>query len=110
MKTGILTIGETQCVRPFDERPAEVPNQLWSEIVSPPSTQTDSAAMRLADVSRQEEKRRQLLNILKRTTSPWNPSDHPELDAEHGAAGWVKKLRSEWEKRFQKRTRAKEQG
>jgi hypothetical protein len=91
MNSEILTASDTLCVRPFP-------------------VQHDAIRARLADVARQEEKRRQLLNILKRTTSPWNPSDHPELDAEHGAAGWVKKLRSEWEKRFQKRTRAKEQG
>jgi len=89
MNSEILAVSDTVCVRPFP-------------------VQHDAIRGRLADSARQEEKRRHLLNILKRTTSPWNPSDHPELGAEDGAARWVKKLRGEWEKRFQKQMRAKE--
>lgn len=34
--------------------------------------------------------------------SPWNEKDHPEL--KRGAAQWVKKLRRESERRFQRMT------
>jgi len=91
MNSEILAVSDTVCVRPFP-------------------VQHDAIRGRLDDFARQEEKRRHLLNILKRTTSPWNPLDHPELGAEGGAATWVKKLRREAEQSFEKRTRAKEQG
>lgn len=110
MKTGYLTKDDTHCVRPFDERPAEVPDLLWSEIVSPSSVQIDSVRARLADVGRQEEKRHRLLRILQRKTPPWNPADHPEIEKAGGAAAWVKELRREAEQGFEKRTRVKERG
>jgi hypothetical protein len=127
MNTEILTVGDTHCVRPFDDveaeasrllggplpfdqEPLEVPNQLRSESVTPASLQDDSVRARLANTARQERKRRHLLKVLQGPIPPWSPSDHPELDAEGGAATWVKKLRREAEQSFEKRTRAKEQG
>ncbi len=59
--------------------------------------------LRLADVSRQEAKRRRLLEILARPEPLWDR--HPELDYEGGAFAWVKKLRHEAEQAFEKRTR-----
>lgn len=59
---------------------------------------------RLADVSRQDAKRRRLLEFLRRPTPAWHPNDHPDIDAAGGAAAWVRKLRDEWEQAFLKRT------
>jgi hypothetical protein len=50
---------------------------------------------RLADVARQEEKRRRLQAFLERESPAWNPDDHPDIDAAGGAAAWVKKMRRE---------------
>jgi molybdopterin synthase catalytic subunit len=47
-----------------------------------------------------EEKRRQLLELLKRKEPIWKDEDHPELKV--GAAAWVRKIRAESEARFQK--------
>jgi len=63
---------------------------------------------RLADISRQEAKRRCLLEILGRPDPIWNPAQHPELDAEGGAAAWVKKIRREAERAFEKRTQSRD--
>src|SRR5271157_615988 len=60
---------------------------------------------RLADVDRQEEKRRRLQAFLESETPAWNPEDHPEIDAAGGAAAWVRNLRSEAEEGFRRRTR-----
>lgn len=62
------------------------------------------ARARLADTSRQEAKRRCLLEILGRPDPIWNPAQHPELDAEGGAAAWVKRIRREAERASAKRT------
>lgn len=56
--------------------------------------------LRLADPVRQEAKRRLLLQVLARPRPIWDPADHPELDAEGGSAGWVRKLRHEPELPF----------
>ncbi len=53
---------------------------------------------RLTDTSRQEAKRWRLLEILERPDPIWNPAQHPELDAEGGAAAWVEKIRREEER------------
>ena len=60
---------------------------------------------RLADVARQEEKRRRLQAFLARETPAWNPDDHPEIDAAGGAAAWVKKMRRESDKASLRRIR-----
>ena len=59
---------------------------------------------RLADISRQEAKHRCLLEILGRPDPLWNPAQHPALDAEGGAAAWVKRIRREAERASAKRT------
>jgi hypothetical protein len=63
---------------------------------------------RLADVARQEEKRSHLSDFFERDTPAWNPDDHPDIDAAGGAAAWVRKLRSEAEQGFKRRTREQE--
>ena len=68
----------------------------------------DAILARLADVDRQEEKRRRLQAFLERETPAWNPDDHPEIDAAGGAAAWVRKLRSEAEQGFKRRTQEQE--
>ena len=91
MNSAILTVSDTLSVRPF-------------------AVQDDAIRARLVDFARQEGKRGQLLKILQRPTPPWNPSDHPELEGECGAVAWVRKLRREAERGFEKRTRTEEQG
>jgi len=99
MAAEILTVGDTHCIHPFEDVEAEAIQAL-----------EDSVRSRLADVARQEEKRRHVLKVLDRPTPPWNPLDHPELEAEGGAAAWVKKLRHEAELASRRRTRTKNQG
>lgn len=94
----ILTLDHTHCVRDFEKVATEAMR-----------LHEDSVRSRLADVARQEEKRRHLLRVLERPTPPWNPSDHPELEAEGGAAAWVKKLRHEAEAASRRHTKAKNQ-
>lgn len=91
MNSEILTVSDTRFVRPFPVR-------------------DDAIRSRLADSTRQEEKRRHLLRILQSPTPAWNPADHPEIEEAGGAAAWVKKLRREAEQGFEKRTRPKERG
>jgi hypothetical protein len=52
----------------------------------------------LADVVRQEVKRRKLLAALREATGCWKAEDHPELD--EGSTVWVEKLRAENDKRL----------
>jgi hypothetical protein len=47
----------------------------------------------LADVARQEVKRRKLLAILDHPGPIWKSSDHPEL--KDGSAAWVSRMRKE---------------
>lgn len=100
MNTGVLTISDTLDVRPF---PVDGQNPFGSEN-APPSTRDDAIRARLADVNRQEEKRRRLQAFLDRDTPAWNPEDHPDIGAAGGAAAWVRKLRSEAEQGFRRRT------
>ncbi len=92
---------------PFEQQPPEVRDQLAPRNSSTASIDNDAIRTRLADVARQEEKRRCLLKILQRPTPVWNPADHPELEGEGGAAAWVKELRREAEQAFEKRTRVR---
>ena len=79
----------------------------FDETITDPQAQGKSIQARLADVARQEEKRRRLLEFLQRPTPAWDPLDHPEIEAAGGAAAWVRKMRDEAERAFQKRTRTK---
>jgi hypothetical protein len=69
----------------------------------------DAIRARLADVNRQEEKRRRLQVFLDREKPAWDPADHPDIDKAGGAAAWVRKLRSEAERGFKRRTRRDEE-
>jgi len=60
----------------------------------------------LADVARREIKRRRLLELFRREQPIWKEADHPEL--KNGAATWVRKMRTQDERRFKStRTRRK---
>ncbi len=48
----------------------------------------------------QEVKRLRLLRALRSAAGAWKDKDHPELKA--GSAAWVRKLRRQDEKRFQR--------
>jgi hypothetical protein len=47
-----------------------------------------------------QDRRRRLLEILKREEPIWRDEDHPELRS--GAAEWVRKVRAESEARFER--------
>lgn len=64
-----------------------------------------SVEARLADLARQKEKRRRLLELLQRLTPIWNPADHPDIEKAGGTAGWVRKLRRETDKASMRRVR-----
>lgn len=57
----------------------------------------------LTEAAERELMRLRQLNALQAATGAWKDEDHPELKA--GAASWVKKLRHQDEKRFQKVSR-----
>jgi hypothetical protein len=97
MNGAILLVSDTPICGPFGP-------EAGSE-KAPSSSRDDAIRARLADVARQEEKRRRLSAFFERETPAWNPDDHPEIDAAGGAAAWVRKLRSEAEQGFEKRTR-----
>jgi uncharacterized protein YfaQ (DUF2300 family) len=71
----------------------------------PAPTAEDAIRARLADVARQEEKRRSLSAFFERDTPAWNPDDHPEIDVAGGAAAWVKKMRRESDRASMRRSR-----
>lgn len=104
MNIGVLTVSDTLDVHPF---PVDAQNANGSANVTS-SDADDAIRARLADVDRQEEKRRRLQTFLASETPAWNPDDHPEIDAAGGAAAWVRKLRREAEQGFKRRTRKQE--
>ena len=57
----------------------------------------------LAEIARQEVRRRRLLAFLDRREPAWKSKDHPEL--KKGAAAWVSKMRKEEERARRARTR-----
>jgi hypothetical protein len=101
MNTGVLTVSDTLDVYPF---PVDVQDTFGPQDVPSP-VGDDAIRARLADVARQDEKRRRLSAFFERDTPAWNPDDHPDIDAAGGAAEWVRKLRSEAEQGFKRRTR-----
>lgn len=88
------------------EEAIQILNEWFGREMTAESLQGTRA--RLADISRQEAKRRYLLEILGRPDPLWNPAQHPELDAEGGAAAWVKKIRREAERASVKRTQTRD--
>lgn len=106
MNATILLVSDALCLGPFD---TEEQTEPGPEKVPVTSVRDDAIRARLADVARQEEKRRRLSAFLERDTPAWNPDDHPDIDAAGGAAAWVRKLRSEAEQGFERRTRDQKQ-
>jgi len=73
-----------------------LPDDLISEIDKIVGARGRSAF--LAELARQEIKRRNLLAMFKRDEPIWRDEDHPEL--KDGASEWVRRMRSESEARF----------
>jgi hypothetical protein len=58
----------------------------------------------LTQAAQKELQRLRQVKALERVAGAWKDKDHPELRA--GAPKWVKRLREERERHFQKSTRA----
>jgi Arc/MetJ-type ribon-helix-helix transcriptional regulator len=56
----------------------------------------------LTEAAEKELMRRKQIEALKAAAGAWKDKDHPEL--KQGSAAWVRKLRQESERRFQKVT------
>jgi len=56
----------------------------------------------LTEAAEKELMRRRQIEALKAAAGAWKDKDHPEL--RQGSAAWVRKLRQESERRFQKVT------
>jgi hypothetical protein len=81
-----------------------LPHDLVKEIDSIVGPRGRSAF--LVETAREAVQRRKLLRFLESGTPAWKDADHPELNS--GAAGWVRDLRQESEKkRTRKRPRAR---
>jgi len=57
-------------------------------------------ALPISQATKRELMRRRQIEALRAAAGAWRDKDHPEL--KHGSARWVRKLRQESEKRFQK--------
>lgn len=75
-----------------------LPQELIEEIDSIVGPRGRSAF--LVETARAELRRRRLLAFLRDDRPAWNESDHPELAV--GSTAWVKRIRSEGEKRVPK--------
>jgi hypothetical protein len=73
-----------------------LPQELIEEIDSVVGPRGRSAF--LVETARAELRRRRLLAFLRDAQPAWKESDHPELSA--GSGAWVKRIRSESEKRI----------
>jgi hypothetical protein len=80
-----------------------LPQELIEEIDAVVGPRGRSAF--LVETARAELRRRRLLTFLRDDQPAWSDMDHPELSA--GTGAWVKRIRSEGEKRVPK---AKEPG
>jgi metal-responsive CopG/Arc/MetJ family transcriptional regulator len=78
-----------------------IPQQLVVEIDTLVGKRGRSAF--LAQAAEKELMRLRQIKALESAAGSWKDADHPELKA--GAAKWVKKLRQEYEQRFEKVTR-----
>jgi hypothetical protein len=75
-----------------------LPQELIAEIDAAVGPRGRSAF--LVETARAELRRRRLLTFLRDDQPAWSETDHPELAA--GPSAWVKRLRSEGEKRVPK--------
>ena len=75
-----------------------LPQELIEEIDAVVGPRGRSAF--LVETARAELRRRRLLMFLRDDQPAWNDKDHPELSL--GAGPWVKRIRSEGEKRVPK--------
>jgi hypothetical protein len=82
-----------------------LPQELIEEIDSVVGPRGRSAF--LVETARAELRRRRLLTFLRDDQPAWSEKDHPELAA--GAGAWVRRLRSEGEKRIPKARQPKKQ-
>ena len=79
-----------------------LPQDLIEEIDSMVGPRGRSAF--LVETARAELRRRRLLAFLRSDQPAWDERDHPELGA--GTGAWVKRIRSESEKRGPRSKRA----
>jgi hypothetical protein len=75
-----------------------LPAELIKEIDSEVGPRGRSAF--LAELARRELNKRKLLAILRSDEPIWKEEDHPEL--KDGATAWVRKMRDEDERRFER--------
>ena len=78
-----------------------IPQQLVAEIDTIVGKRGRSAF--LTQAAEKELMRLRQIKALESAAGSWKDEDHPEL--KEGAAKWVKKLRQEYEHRFEKVTR-----
>jgi hypothetical protein len=77
-----------------------IPEQLAAEIDTLVGKRGRSAF--LTQAAEKELMRLRQMRALEAAAGSWKDEDHPEL--KQGAAKWVRKLRGEYERRFQKVT------
>ena len=77
-----------------------IPHQLVAEIDTIVGKRGRSAF--LTQAAEKELMRLRQIKALESLTDAWKDKDHPEL--KEGAAKWVKKLRQEYDQRFEKVT------
>jgi len=75
-----------------------IPQQLVAEIDILVGKRSRSAF--LTEAAEKELMRLRQIKALEAATGAWKDKDHPEL--KQGAAKWVKKLRREYDQRFEK--------
>ena len=77
-----------------------IPQQLVAEIDTLVGKRSRSTF--LTQAAEKELMRLRQINALEGAAGAWKDKDHPEL--KQGAAKWVKKLRREYDQRFEKVT------
>lgn len=77
-----------------------IPQQLVAEIDTLVGKRQRSAF--LTQAAEKELMRLRQIKALEGAAGAWKDKDHPEL--QQGAAEWVKKLRREYDQRFEKQT------
>ena len=95
-------------MKPIRNRRAHVllPEDLVREIDAMVGSRGRSAF--LVETAREAVRRRKLLHFLDSDKPAWNDRDHPELA--RGSAVWVRDLRQQSEKRFERTGRHSKRG